>query len=95
MYGKDSQDACLLTKTQSAEYSVGGYRPTSNVVQSYVKGERTDFVHSSGGPVATAEPSFTDRADSAEEIVLGNVNPTPTAEQRRFSAPHNEWDATR
>ena len=72
---------------------------TSNVVQSYVKDEanRTDYGYSSVQSDAStvAEPSFTDSGKRAEEISHGNIEPASTAQQRRFSAPHNAWDATR
>ncbi|GAM90274.1 hypothetical protein ANO11243_083160 [Dothideomycetidae sp. 11243] len=49
----------------------------------------------SGPPTITVEAPSTDAADPAEEVVHENVEPTPTVEQRRFSAPQYEWDATR
>ncbi|KAK0320422.1 glycogenin glucosyltransferase [Friedmanniomyces endolithicus] len=42
-----------------------------------------------------ADIPFTDPQPTAEAIVQGNLDPTPTAQQRKFSAPHLEWDATR
>ncbi|SMR52648.1 unnamed protein product [Zymoseptoria tritici ST99CH_1E4] len=46
-------------------------------------------------PHGTATPLMTEPGERAENILHGHVEPTPTAEQRRFSAPHMEWDATR
>ncbi|KAJ4399647.1 glycogenin glucosyltransferase [Didymella pomorum] len=46
-------------------------------------------------PTPTAEPSMTDLSNIAEDIDQGLVDPTPTAQQRKFSAPEMEWDATR
>ncbi|KAH6633681.1 nucleotide-diphospho-sugar transferase [Boeremia exigua] len=46
-------------------------------------------------PAPTAEPSMTDPSDLAEDIHQGLIEPTSTAEQRRFSAPVMEWDATK
>ncbi|EME48507.1 glycosyltransferase family 8 protein [Dothistroma septosporum NZE10] len=46
-------------------------------------------------PPGTATPSMTEPGEPAENISQGYQEPTPTAEQRRFSAPHMEWDATR
>ena len=43
----------------------------------------------------TAEPLLTDAPHAAEAIVQGQVEPTPTVQQRKFSAPSLEWDATR
>jgi len=85
-------ESCLLTETQSAEHDASGYRPTTNVVQSYVKGERTDYGYSSVQSLSS-RATVADAANSAEVIDLGTV--VSAAEQRRFSAPHNEWDATR
>ncbi|CAK4028414.1 glycosyltransferase family 8 [Lecanosticta acicola] len=47
----------------------------------------------SGQPHAT--PLMTERGEPAENLDQGFVVPAPTLEQRRFSAPHMEWDATR
>ncbi|KAK3629774.1 glycogenin glucosyltransferase [Elasticomyces elasticus] len=44
--------------------------------------------------VATEIP-FTEHQAPAEAIAQGHTEPTPTVEQRRFSAPHLEWDGTR
>ena len=49
----------------------------------------------SDGPATTAEPSMTDPSELAEDIDQGLVEPTPTAQQRKFSAPGMEWDATK
>lgn len=46
-------------------------------------------------PSGTATPLMTEPGEPAENIELGYTEPTPTIEQRRFSAPHMEWDATR
>jgi glycogenin glucosyltransferase len=46
-------------------------------------------------PTITVEPPFTEPGEVAENIEQGVTEPTPTVEQRRFSAPHMEWDATR
>ncbi|KAF2718294.1 glycosyltransferase family 8 protein [Polychaeton citri CBS 116435] len=43
----------------------------------------------------TTEAPFTEPGERAEEIQHGNIEPTPTVQQRRFSAPMMEWDATR
>ncbi|KAF1816067.1 nucleotide-diphospho-sugar transferase [Eremomyces bilateralis CBS 781.70] len=41
------------------------------------------------------EVPMTEPGEPAENIEQGVTQPTPTVEQRRFSAPHAEWDATR
>jgi glycogenin glucosyltransferase len=45
-------------------------------------------------PTVTVEPPFTEPGETAENIDQGVTEPTPTVEQRRFSAPQMEWDAT-
>lgn len=43
----------------------------------------------------TAEPSMTDPSEVAEDLDQGLVQPIPTVQQRKFSAPEMEWDATK
>lgn len=43
----------------------------------------------------TTEPSFTEPTQRAEAIEQGLIQPVPTAQQRKFSAPYMDWDATR
>lgn len=64
--------------------------------------ENTQGAESHGAPApppeATAtstEMPFTEPGEPAENIQQGIVEPAPTIEVRRFSAPHMEWDATR
>ncbi|PVH96754.1 glycosyltransferase family 8 protein [Periconia macrospinosa] len=46
-------------------------------------------------PEISAEQPFSEPGEAAENIDQGVIEPTPTAEQRRFSAPQMEWDATK
>jgi hypothetical protein len=46
-------------------------------------------------PMITVEQPFTEPGEVAENLMGGQSEPTPTVEQRRFSAPQMEWDATR
>lgn len=46
-------------------------------------------------PVTTTEPPMTEPGEAAENIDQGVTEPTPTVQQRKFSAPEMEWDATR
>ncbi|KAJ9637231.1 glycogenin glucosyltransferase [Coniosporium tulheliwenetii] len=46
-------------------------------------------------PVMTSERPTSSPGEPAENIDQGIVAPVPTSEQRRFSAPRMEWDATR
>jgi glycogenin glucosyltransferase len=46
-------------------------------------------------PTSTVEEPFTEPVEQAEAIDQGIIEPAPTVEQRRFSAPQMEWDATR
>jgi glycogenin glucosyltransferase len=46
-------------------------------------------------PVTTTEPPMTEPGEVAENIDRGVIEPTPTVQQRKFSAPEMEWDATK
>ncbi|CAD0083859.1 unnamed protein product [Aureobasidium vineae] len=46
-------------------------------------------------PILTTEADPAEERELGEELAQGRVEPTPTVEQRRFSAPQAEWDATR
>lgn len=48
-----------------------------------------------GVPATAAEPPLSDPGEISENISQGLVQPTPTAEQRKFSAPTMSWNATR
>ncbi|KAF2020384.1 glycosyltransferase family 8 protein [Aaosphaeria arxii CBS 175.79] len=52
------------------------------------------IVHPDAPPTSTEAP-LTEPGDLAENIDQGIVEPTPTVELRKFSAPQMEWDATR
>jgi hypothetical protein len=41
------------------------------------------------------EPPMGDKPEVVEEIQHKDFKPTPTVEQRRFSAPHSDWDPAR
>jgi glycogenin glucosyltransferase len=43
----------------------------------------------------TTEPPMTEPGDEIQNIDQGIVEPTPTVEQRKFSAPEMQWDATK
>lgn len=70
-------------------------------MQQYVKGEtssadygfsvrpQAEELKEPEAPVHTTEPSLTDKTDLAQDIQQGEVKPTPTAQQRRFST---DWD---
>jgi glycogenin glucosyltransferase len=45
-------------------------------------------------PTATEQP-LSEPGEMAENIDQGVVEPTPTVEQRKFTAPEMEWDATK
>ncbi|KAF1935641.1 nucleotide-diphospho-sugar transferase [Clathrospora elynae] len=45
-------------------------------------------------PVSTETP-MTESGDVAQNIDQGVIEPTPTVQQRKFSAPEMEWDATK
>jgi hypothetical protein len=45
--------------------------------------------------VTTTEGAMGDQPEPEEQMAQHDFEPTPTAEQRRFSAPQMEWDASR
>jgi glycogenin glucosyltransferase len=83
----------------------------SSVIQGHVHGETTsadfgtasthhitpvpEIVVDSEAPANTAEIPFSDPGEVSENIDQGVTEPTPTVEQRKFSAPQMAWDATR
>lgn len=54
-----------------------------------------DIVVEPEAPITTTEPPLTEPGETAENIDQGLVEPTPTVQQRKFSAPEMQWDATR
>lgn len=93
-----------------ASYTANVGASPSTTVQQYVHGETTnaDFGTSSfdhitpapqsvehEAPQAAVEQPFSDPGEASENIDQGVVEPTPTAQQRKFSAPIMSWDATR
>jgi len=46
-------------------------------------------------PIVTVEPPITEPEVQLEALDQGKAEPLPTQEQRPFSAPHVQWDATR
>ena len=71
----------------------------TRTVQQYVKGEATrtgyEFdakTEEPEAPVNSTEPSLTDTTNLAEDVQKGDVTPTSTAQQRRFSV---DWDPLR
>ena len=82
----------------------------STTVQQHVHGEATNvdfgtssFEHITPAPetaqpeaaTTTTEQPFSDPGETSENIDQGVVEPTPTAQQRKFSALTMPWDATR
>jgi glycogenin glucosyltransferase len=51
--------------------------------------------HSPEVPNTTTEVPMTEPGEPAENIDSGVTEPTPTEQQRKFSAPEMQWDATR
>ena len=63
-------------------------------MQQYVVGESTNpaygtFSPEPEAPINTTEPSLTDKTDAAESVSKGEMEPTPTVRQRKFSV---DWD---
>ncbi|KAG9831229.1 nucleotide-diphospho-sugar transferase, partial [Aureobasidium melanogenum] len=70
-------------KEPAAEYNSGRYSPASSPIPE------------PEAPILTTEADPAEERELGEELSQGRVEPTPTVEQRRFSAPQAEWDATR
>ncbi|TKA80966.1 hypothetical protein B0A55_02390 [Friedmanniomyces simplex] len=71
------------------EYAAMGDKAVEREVES-----RATQPTTAASDTATEIP-FTDPQPTAEAIAQGNLEPTSTLQQRRFSAPRLEWDATR
>ncbi|KAF1983971.1 glycosyltransferase family 8 protein [Aulographum hederae CBS 113979] len=96
---------------QAKPYVLGqSYQAHASMVQQLTFGETTsagynyapkDSVFKPSQPpapeadITTTEMPFTEPGEEAENIDQGLIIPAPTVEQRRFSLPHAEWDATR
>ncbi|KAF2450049.1 glycosyltransferase family 8 protein [Karstenula rhodostoma CBS 690.94] len=55
----------------------------------------THDVGEAEAPAASAEMPLSEPGEAVENINQGLTEPISTAQQRKFSAPHMEWDATR
>jgi glycogenin glucosyltransferase len=55
----------------------------------------TTDVPSAENITTPVEPPMGDKPEVVEEIQHGDFKPTPTVEQRRFSAPHSDWNPAR
>ncbi|THV96356.1 nucleotide-diphospho-sugar transferase [Aureobasidium pullulans] len=70
-------------KEPVAEYTSGRYSPASSPIAA------------PEASVLAVEGDPAEQRELGEEFGQGRAEPTPTAEQRRFTAPQAEWDATR
>ena len=52
-------------------------------------------VHPAEGYAVGTEQPMGDQPDAVEEVHKEDFTPTPTVQQRRFSAPHADWDPSR
>ena len=73
----------IADKLQVAEYTLGRYSPASSPIAA------------PEASVLAVEGDPAEQRELGEEFGQGRAEPTPTAEQRRFTAPQAEWDATR
>lgn len=70
----------------------------SGTVQQYVVGEAIGSEYgfnpnaTSEDSTPASEPLLTENIERSESIQQGDVTPTATMQQRRFSAPMTEWD---
>lgn len=67
-------------------YPATGYPPTSIPPPSQSPPEAS---------LTSTEAPLTESNEQIEQLEQGLIEPTPTVEQRKFSAPQMEWDATR
>jgi hypothetical protein len=86
---------------------IGKQKSSSQSVQSQVVGEPLPTrptvsitppkieVHPDEVVPPSVEQPMGDQPERVEEIQHEDFKPTPTVEQRRFSAPHSEWDPAR
>jgi len=90
-------------RVSTHEYAATGQREHQAVHQEVKEhpDRREEAYYATGYPIDSIQPAappempFTEPGEQGELIGQGIVEPTPTIEQRRFSAPHMEWDATR
>ncbi|KAF2433221.1 nucleotide-diphospho-sugar transferase [Tothia fuscella] len=93
-------------KNPIPRYTPGKQSASSTMaIQKQVFGEPTEIDYGSprivlheptpDNPPTAIEQPFTEPGEVAENLMEGITEPTPTIEQRRFSAPQMEWDATR
>lgn len=109
VYDRHLKGTASASAAAQPQYSASGRR-SSTTIQQHVQGEATstDFGTSSvqhmnsipeivepEASVTTTELPLSEPGEVAENIDQGVVEPTPTAEQRKFSAPEMEWDATK
>ncbi|KAH7136072.1 nucleotide-diphospho-sugar transferase [Dendryphion nanum] len=89
---------------KSSQIIYGGFsgHASSKTAQQHVEGEKastgSDPSHVPDivvEPAPSTEQPLSDPGELAEIIDQGVVEPTPTAEQRKFSAPQMDWDATK
>ncbi|KAI7209487.1 nucleotide-diphospho-sugar transferase [Hortaea werneckii] len=91
------------------EYAATGRRhPVAAAIEDQHRSSATSNYYATGYPinstgpappleaqVGTTELPMTEPTDAAEAVAQGLMRPEPTAQQRKFSAPSMEWDATR
>ncbi|KAJ4361002.1 glycogenin glucosyltransferase [Didymosphaeria variabile] len=89
--GKEAEHRSSTVAHQNVhgESVVSGDAPTqhsASISQSVVEPE---------APGTSTEMPLTEPGEASENIDQGFTEPTPTSQQRQFSAPEMEWDATR
>lgn len=77
-----------VQQQQSQDASESQQAPTPNIVVNVPSTEPHDH------NVALEQP-MGDAPTPAEQVIQEDFKPTPTAQQRRFSAPHVEWEPAR
>ena len=87
-------------RPQSSAYYSGQSIKAPQIVQSHVKGEESNYVpgYSSAHPPVIPPPveePMGDTSSPGEKAAQDEIEPAPTVEQRRFSAPHSDWEPSR
>ncbi|KAF1958111.1 nucleotide-diphospho-sugar transferase [Byssothecium circinans] len=79
-------------ETTNADFGTAS-TPHITVPETVTEPEAPDV--STEAPAVPTEAPLSEPGEVVENINQGVIEPTPTVEQRRFSAPQMEWDATK
>jgi glycogenin glucosyltransferase len=83
------------TRSRSGAAGVYGEDISGTPEQQAQTGAESNIVVEPEATATTTELPMSEPGEAAENIDQGLTEPTPTVDQRKFSAPIMEWDATR